>query len=218
MPKFLSFHSFSNLFSSASISSSFTYKEEGTHFQFSLVFCLETISSYYSQDLEFTMISLLSLAFSLASSTQHINWFKCFRFLKPPSLLAPEFYVPLHLYFLLLAALKLCSSYTEISDALSWFTSFLLLYSLSFAEVSSHSLIHSMPSNLSSNIPSSGKPSKTPIEELAIPFFYNFTQYQMCCDYLSADMPTPSDCRILVVMYKILLITCVFPEAGFSRS
>lgn len=75
-----------------------------------------------------------------------------------------------------------------------------------------------MPPSLNSSIPYSGEPSKTPLEELVIPLFFNFTEYQLHYDYLLADLPPASDYGILVARNKISLIIYVFPLAGYSRS
>lgn len=104
--------------------------------------------------------------------------------------------------------------YQNTWSSISVHFSFLLLYTLCFAWIS----FLSLPPSISSIIPSSGKPFKTPTEELGIPPFYNITEYQMDCKYLLADLSPPSDCRILVGRYKILLIICVSPLAGWRRS
>lgn len=136
MPKFLSFQtSPSNLFPSTSVFSLFIFLRGrrspfsiSTHLLSRNHLLLIFLRSWFSNDLPSALFSL-----STMSSFWHINWIKCFKYLKLPSPFASEFsFLPLHLHLLLLATLKLCSGHTEISDPLSWFTPLSCFYVLFF--------------------------------------------------------------------------------------
>lgn len=223
MPELLSYHtSLSDLFSSASVFSLFIFlKERRDPFSIPIhplsrnPLLLIFLGSWFSNALPSSIFSL-----SIAPSPQHVKRLKCFRSLEPPSHLAAECsYLPLHFHLVTYNPKAVFQPRWNIWPSILVHFSFLILCPFClFVWISIYSLTRSVPPRLSSSISSSGKPSETPTEELVISPFCNFTEYQMRCDYLLADLPPPSNSGILVSRFKILLIICVFPVTDCSRS